>query len=84
MTVEISKPSAKFDMGELRSHLEEDGEYTEPEVETIVGGFFITVCWLLDLQAVVSSILIGFFLAATLLGLSFQLYTRDILLGVKF
>ena len=36
MTVEISKPSAKFDMGELRSHLEEDGEYTEPEVETIV------------------------------------------------
>ena len=84
MTVEISKPSAKFDMGELRSHLEEDGEYTEPEVETIVGGFFITVCWLLDLQTVVSSILIGFFLTATLLGLSFQLYTRDILLGVKF
>ena len=84
MTVEISKPSAKFDMGELRSHLEEDGEYTAPEVETIVGGFFITACWLLDLQAVVSSILIGFFLAATLLGLSFQLYTRDILLGVKF
>ena len=39
MTVEISKPSAKFDMGELRSHLEEDGEYTAPEVETIVGGF---------------------------------------------
>ena len=24
------------DMGELRSHLEEDGEYTAPEVETIV------------------------------------------------
>ena len=32
VTVEISKPSAKFDMGELRSHLEEDGEYTTPEV----------------------------------------------------
>ena len=49
-----------------------------------MGVFFITVCWLLDLQAVVTSILIGdnFLASHTLLGLSFQLYTRDILLGV--
>ena len=36
IVTDITPKSAKFDMGELRSHLEEDGEYTAPEVETIV------------------------------------------------
>ena len=36
IVTDITPKKAKFDMGELRSHLEEDGEYTAPEVETIV------------------------------------------------
>ena len=36
IVTDITPKTAKFDMGELRSHLEEDGEYTAPEVETIV------------------------------------------------